>query len=58
MWQHLDAEYSFNEMREKSIAATRQLAKRQFTWLRSWENVIALDTFAKDNLAKVVKHLE
>ena len=58
MWQYLEGEYSFNEMREKSIAATRQLAKRQFTWLRSWENVFPLDTFATDNLANVIKHLE
>ena len=30
----LEGSYSFEEMREKSIAATRQLAKRQLTWLR------------------------
>lgn len=30
-------------MREKAIAATRQLAKRQLTWLRSWENTLQMD---------------
>ena len=55
MWQYLDDEYNFDEMREKSIAATRQLAKRQLTWLRSWQNVHALDTFAEDNLSKVLE---
>jgi len=33
-WQWLQGEYSFEQMREKAIAATRQLAKRQLTWLR------------------------
>tara|TARA_R110002167_G_scaffold84902_5_gene230553 strand:- start:2005 stop:2958 length:954 start_codon:yes stop_codon:yes gene_type:complete len=55
MWQYLDGDYDFNEMREKSIAATRQLAKRQLTWLRSWENIHPLDTFSSNNLSKVIK---
>ena len=33
-WGHLAGEYGLEEMRQKSIAATRQLAKRQLTWLR------------------------
>ncbi|MGJ8681895.1 tRNA (adenosine(37)-N6)-dimethylallyltransferase MiaA [Paraglaciecola sp.] len=56
MWQYLDGEFDFDEMRFRSIAATRQLAKRQLTWLRGWENIYTLDTFAKDNLSKVIKH--
>jgi tRNA dimethylallyltransferase len=55
MWQYLDGEFDFNEMREKSVAATRQLAKRQLTWLRGWENIHPLDTFSSDNLSKVIK---
>jgi len=55
MWQYLDGDFDFNEMREKSIAATRQLAKRQLTWLRGWENIYSLDTFSLDNLSKVIK---
>lgn len=39
MWQHLHGEFDFETMREKGIAATRQLAKRQLTWLRSWQNL-------------------
>jgi tRNA dimethylallyltransferase len=58
MWQYLDGEYDFNEMRDKSIAATRQLAKRQLTWLRSWKNIYPLDTFSSNNLSKVVKVLQ
>ncbi|MGS2719238.1 tRNA (adenosine(37)-N6)-dimethylallyltransferase MiaA [Paraglaciecola aestuariivivens] len=55
MWQYLDGESSFSDMRDKSIAATRQLAKRQLTWLRGWENIYSLDTFSSDNLSKVIK---
>lgn len=36
IWQYLDNEISETEMREQAQAATRQLAKRQLTWLRSW----------------------
>jgi tRNA dimethylallyltransferase len=34
-WSYLEGEYGMSELREKGIAATRQLAKRQLTWLRS-----------------------
>jgi tRNA dimethylallyltransferase len=36
IWQYLDNEISKTEMREQAQAATRHLAKRQLTWLRSW----------------------
>ena len=39
VWQYLEGELSFDGMVEQSIIATRQLAKRQLTWLRSWENL-------------------
>jgi len=53
MWQYLDGQMSYAEMREKGIIATRQLAKRQLTWLRGWEQVTWLNTFANDNLTKI-----
>ncbi|MDM7960927.1 MAG: tRNA (adenosine(37)-N6)-dimethylallyltransferase MiaA [Alteromonas macleodii] len=53
MWQYLDGQLSYSEMRERGIIATRQLAKRQLTWLRGWEQVTWLDTFANDNLTKI-----
>ncbi|MAD15565.1 MAG: tRNA (adenosine(37)-N6)-dimethylallyltransferase MiaA [Alteromonadaceae bacterium] len=55
MWQFLEGENNYQEMREKGLAATRQLAKRQLTWLRSWQNLHWLDTFSKDNLTNVMK---
>jgi tRNA dimethylallyltransferase len=39
VWSHLDGETTAEEMRERSVAATRQLARRQLTWLRSWDGV-------------------
>jgi tRNA dimethylallyltransferase len=53
MWQHLEGKLDADEMRERGIIATRQLAKRQLTWLRGWEQVSWLDTFANDNLTKI-----
>ncbi len=35
-WRYLTGEYDEKTMRQKAIIATRQLAKRQLTWLRSW----------------------
>lgn len=35
-WLHLQGEMDYDTMVDKGIIATRQLAKRQFTWLRSW----------------------
>ncbi len=39
IWQHLDGEFDYNEMVARGLASTRQLAKRQMTWLRGWENI-------------------
>ena len=43
VWQHLDGEFDLAELRERGLAATRQLAKRQLTWLRSFPGVTWLD---------------
>jgi tRNA dimethylallyltransferase len=44
-WEAVDAGLPPDELRERGIAATRQLAKRQLTWLRSmpWRHVVACD---------------
>ena len=42
-WAWLEGEYSRAEMREKAIAATRQLAKRQLTWLRREDSSLWYD---------------
>ena len=42
-WQYLDGEFDMDALREKGIAATRQLAKRQLTWLRGMDDIVELD---------------
>tara|TARA_R110000868_G_scaffold160854_5_gene390659 strand:- start:4855 stop:5778 length:924 start_codon:yes stop_codon:yes gene_type:complete len=56
-WQYLKGELDYDEMVEKSIAATRQLAKRQFTWIRKLEKdnkFFYLDNLKDDILDKVL----
>jgi tRNA dimethylallyltransferase len=52
-WQFMEGEITEAQLLETGIAATRQLAKRQLTWLRSTPDVIELDCLAPD-LAKWV----
>ncbi len=42
IWQYLDGDYDYAAMIDKGVAATRQLAKRQLTWLRDWPELIQL----------------
>lgn len=42
-WAYLDGEYSAAEARDRTLFATRQLAKRQLTWLRSENDVFSVD---------------
>ncbi len=44
MWQYLEGELPWQDMRERGIIATRQLAKRQMTWMRSWPDLVRLDS--------------
>ncbi len=48
MWQYLDGNYDHATMVHKGIVATRQLAKRQLTWLRGWDDLHYLDSSQKD----------
>ena len=52
-WDHLIGKISLEELREQGIAATRQLAKRQLTWLRSAEDFTEFDCLA-DNVGDLV----
>ncbi|EEG07305.1 tRNA (adenosine(37)-N6)-dimethylallyltransferase MiaA [Pseudogulbenkiania ferrooxidans] len=42
-WEHLDGQASYADFLDKGIAATRQLAKRQLTWLRSMPDITVLE---------------
>ncbi|MEX2476504.1 tRNA (adenosine(37)-N6)-dimethylallyltransferase MiaA [Marinobacter sp.] len=43
-WHHLQGDDDYDTMVNKGVAATRQLAKRQLTWLRKWTDVIWLSS--------------
>ena len=47
-WQYMDGDLSLSQAREKAIIATRQLAKRQYTWLRSWPEIHWFDPTLED----------
>jgi len=58
MWQHLKGELDWDEMVFRGVVATRQLAKRQLTWLRSWPNVMYLEVGKqKENLQRIINSL-
>ena len=57
MWQYLHGECSHDEMVFRGICATRQLAKRQLTWLRSWPDLNWLNMEDESNLARVTAAL-
>lgn len=48
IWWYLDGQGSLSEASEKALAATRQLAKRQLTWLRSERHVAVVDPLETD----------
>ena len=57
VWSYLAGEYGFDEMREKAIVATAQLAKRQMTWLRKESDCNFIDPNTL-NTPKVLKNLK
>ncbi len=57
-WAYLQGDYTYEEMIERGIIATRQLAKRQFTWLRSWSDVQWLDSLSCDTRSQALKKFE
>lgn len=58
VWEYLDGGLRREEMVERGVAATRQLAKRQFTWLRSWSGLHWLDSLDGDNPMRALKYLK
>ncbi|WP_454691559.1 tRNA (adenosine(37)-N6)-dimethylallyltransferase MiaA [Achromobacter aloeverae] len=53
-WDYLEGETDLAEARERGIAATRQLAKRQITWLRAQPGRTIVDCLAGDAVARVI----
>lgn len=57
IWRHLDGAYDLQEAVARAIAATRQFAKRQLTWLRGWRSARWLDSGGPDLTAEVTRLL-
>ncbi len=57
-WAYLDGEIGLASLREQGIAATRQLAKRQLTWLRAMPDVVEFDCLADDLADAVIAHVQ
>jgi len=53
VWQHLKGELSADGLFDKAVVATRQLAKRQLTWLRAWPQLQKISEPALDQLLKI-----
>jgi tRNA dimethylallyltransferase len=57
-WEFLDGAYDRQTLRDKGIAATRQLAKRQLTWLRSMPERIVIDCISPDSAALALRQVQ
>ena len=58
VWQHLGGSIDHATMLVNAIAATRQLAKRQATWLRGWTGKYVLNDTAEANLGAILQSIE
>ncbi|CAH0524469.1 tRNA (adenosine(37)-N6)-dimethylallyltransferase MiaA [Vibrio hippocampi] len=54
MWEYLDGQGTLEDAIYRGICATRQLAKRQITWLRSWDDLVWLDSEHIENSTKTL----
>ncbi len=56
--EYLAGQYDINELRDRGIFATRQLAKRQLTWLRGMDDIVEIDCLHPDLHALVMHEIE
>jgi tRNA dimethylallyltransferase len=58
VWEYLDGAIDYATMRDKGIFATRQLCKRQLTWLRSMPERVVIDCCASNATEDAVAAIE
>jgi tRNA dimethylallyltransferase len=56
--EHLNSDYDAEELRDRGVFATRQLAKRQLTWLRGMDDTLELDCLNPDLNSVVLREIE
>lgn len=57
VWEYLEGKSTYDEMVASGIIATRQLAKRQLTWLRAWPNCTWFDSLDENVFDKIKEHI-
>lgn len=57
VWAHLEGELTLEESRYRALVATRQLAKRQFTWLRSESDLFSVNTLEATKVDSISEFL-
>ncbi|MEI5999194.1 tRNA (adenosine(37)-N6)-dimethylallyltransferase MiaA [Paraburkholderia bengalensis] len=57
-WEYLDGQTDYDTMRDKAVFATRQLCKRQLTWLRAIPERVVIDCCASDATQQAVQAIE
>jgi tRNA dimethylallyltransferase len=55
VWQHLEGDFDRKTMADQAVIATRQLAKRQLTWLRGWNNLNKIEDVEVNEALKIVQ---
>ncbi|MGY6156429.1 tRNA (adenosine(37)-N6)-dimethylallyltransferase MiaA [Paraburkholderia graminis] len=58
VWEYLDGAVDYATMRDKGVFATRQLCKRQLTWLRSMNERVVVDCCDREATARVLEVIE
>lgn len=58
LWQYLDGVDLLDDAIFKGVVASRQLAKRQLTWLRGWEDLMIFDSLSKDLVPEALNYIE
>jgi tRNA dimethylallyltransferase len=58
VWEYLDGAVDYSTMRDKGVFATRQLCKRQLTWLRSMTERVVVDCCDPHATARVLEAIE
>lgn len=58
LWQYLEGDDLLDDAIFKGVVASRQLAKRQLTWLRGWDDLMIFDSLSKDLLTEALNYIE
>lgn len=56
-WQHLNGAFGLDDLRSQGIAATRQLAKRQLTWLRGMDDATQFDSLGENLAPRILEYV-